>query len=251
MNYGLQLYSVRDAAEKQFGEMLKEVAGIGYHAVETAGFFGLDAKEVAELLRGCGLTVCGTHTGLQALAENFENTVAYHQAIGCVDLIIPGAKHSTAAETARLVEQINRFQPLLAAEGIRLHYHNHSSEFLPNRDGQIVHDVLAEQTGVLFEIDTFWAFNAGYDPLELMEKYRGRMKFIHLKDGMVQDLTNPESSKACGKSLGSGQAPVREVRKKAMELGLDMVVESEGLDPTGLEEVRRCIEYLHLLDRGE
>ena len=35
-----------------------------------------------------------------------------------------------------------------------------------------------------------------------------------------------------------------QVRKAAIELGLDMVVESEGLEPTGLEEVRRCIDYL-------
>ena len=45
-------------------------------------------------------------------------------------------------------------------------------------------------------------------------------------------------------SLGQGIAPVAAVRKAAIELGLTMVVESEGLEPTGLEEVRRCIDYL-------
>ena len=37
--------------------------------------------------------------------------------------------------------------------------------------------------------------------------------------------------------------------KKALEMGLTIVVESEGLDPTGLEEVKRCIEFLKEEDK--
>ena len=57
---------------------------------------------------------------------------------------------------------------------------------------------------------------------------------IHLKDGIGR----------AGKALGEGNAPVLDVIAKAKELNLAMVVESEGLDPTGLEEVARCIEFL-------
>ena len=41
------------------------------------------------------------------------------------------------------------------------------------------------------------------------------------------------------------------VRKAAIELGLTMVVESEGLDPTGLEESKRCIDYLKAEDQKD
>ena len=40
MKYGLQLYSVRDAAEKDYEMTLREVAAMGYEYVEPAGFFG-------------------------------------------------------------------------------------------------------------------------------------------------------------------------------------------------------------------
>ena len=72
-----------------------------------------------------------------------------------------------------------------------------------------------------------------------MERLKSRLKVIHLKDG------TPDGH---GYSLGSGEAPVAAVRAKAIELGVDIVVESEGLDPTGKEEVQRCIDYLHTLD---
>ena len=44
---------------------------------------------------------------------------------------------------------------------------------------------------------------------------------------------------------GSGKTTLYE---KAIEMGLDIVVESEGCDPTGKEEVERCIDYLRVLD---
>ena len=199
------------------------------------------------MLAHYGLTACSTHTGIAALVDDFAGTVAYHKAIGCNDIIIPSAKFATAADVDVLVERINQWLPMLAAEGMRLHYHNHSKEFLPNQDGQIVEEELVKRTNVLLEIDTFWVFNAGLDPLKVLETYRDRLQFIHLKDGIPQNFADPES-KPIGKSLGSGKAPVEAVRKKAIEMGLKIVVESEGLDPTGIEEVTRCIEYLKQLD---
>ena len=40
MKYGLQMYSVRDAAEKDLLGTLEKVAALGYHYAEFAGFFG-------------------------------------------------------------------------------------------------------------------------------------------------------------------------------------------------------------------
>jgi sugar phosphate isomerase/epimerase len=105
---------------------------------------------------------------------------------------------------------------------------------------------LAKRTKILFQIDIFWAFNAGKDPVQVLDQYRDRIRTVHLKDGFPHNLA--ENTEAVGKSLGQGIAPVAEVRKVAIERGLRMVVESEGLDPTGILEVKRCIDYLKELD---
>lgn len=39
MDYGIQLYSVRDLAEKDLSAAVKRVAELGYSSVEFAGFF--------------------------------------------------------------------------------------------------------------------------------------------------------------------------------------------------------------------
>lgn len=247
MKYGLQLYSVRDVTKDNFEGALRAVAEMGYKMVETAGFFGLPANEVKAMLDSYGLEACSTHTGYREVFENFNATLEYHKAIGCKNIILPSAPFKTREAVTYTVDSINRYLPIIEAEGMKLHYHNHSGEFLPNLDGQIAEEELANRTKVNLELDTFWVFNAGLDPVATMEKYRERVSFIHLKDGI------PASGdvKAIGKSVGSGQAPVVAVRKKAIEMGANIVIESEGLDPTGLEEVKRCIDFLKGLDALE
>ncbi|MBQ8551328.1 MAG: sugar phosphate isomerase/epimerase [Clostridia bacterium] len=238
--YGLQLYSVRDLTKDDFSSALKQVAEMGYKFVEPAGFFGHSAEDVVAMLKEYGLKLSGTHSSLKDLDENFAETIKYHQAIGNKNYIIPGAPYTTAAETAVLVEKLNKYKEMLAKEGITLAYHNHDGEFKPNKDGQIVHEILQKETDIDFEIDTYWAFCAGLDPVETITKLKDRVHVIHLKDG-TRDRK--------GLSLGLGEAPVTAVRAKAMELGMKMVVESEGCDPTGIEEVKRCIEFLKGLEK--
>ena len=247
MKYGLQLYSVRDVAQENFEATLKQVAEMGYEMVETAGFFKLPAEEVRAMLNHYGLTICSTHTSSKEVFGRFEETLEYHKKVGCRNIILPSAPFSIKEDIDYTVACINRFLPIIEAEGMKLHYHNHSLEFKKNKDGLIAEDEFAKRTNVWLEIDTFWAFNAGLKVEDVLEQYRDRIEFIHLKDGFVQDWSDP-ASHAKGMSLGSGAVPVAEIRKKAIEIGLTMVVESEGLDPTGPEEVKRCIDYLRTLD---
>ena len=82
MEYGLQLYSVRDLTEKNFEEAVRNVAALGYKFVETAGFFGRTPEQFNALMAETGLRLSGTHTGLKALLEDYEGTVAFHRPSG-------------------------------------------------------------------------------------------------------------------------------------------------------------------------
>lgn len=239
MEYGLQLYSVRDITGREMERALREVAAIGYKFVEFAGFFDIPAQEIRAMLDEYGLEVSGTHTGWQEVADHFEETVAYHKAIGNHNIIVPMADLSCQAKIDAFVEMANRYQPMLAAEGIAFGYHNHSHEFIPNADGSMIHAQLELRTNLAFEIDTYWAFNAKIDPILLLERLKDRIRVIHLKDG---------DESGHGFALGEGKAPVAAVREKAIEMGVRMVVESETLQPDGLSEVKRCMDYLKTLD---
>ena len=236
--YGVQMYGIRDLTQNDMRAALKAVAEIGYKYVEFAGFFGHPASEVRSYLDEFGLEVCSTHTGIGEITpEKISETIAYHKELGNKNIVLPGIWSNTREELDRSIEVINFALPLLQKEGISLSVHNHFRELIPNEYGAISHKELEEKTNVNFQLDTFWAFFAGKDPVELMEYYRslGRLSMIHLKDG-IRD----KSSKA----LGEGEAPVAAVLAKALEFDLTIVVESEGLNPTGIEENARCFDFL-------
>ena len=236
MEYGLQLFSVRDITGNDLEGALKAVAELGYSSVEYAGFFGHSAEEVAAWQEKYGLTCAGTHSGTgELLPENIDATIAYHKTIGNKKFIIPGEDLSTLEKIDRFASIVNAAIPKMAEAGIEVGYHNHSHEFVVMPWGSTIHSELEKRGTFDFEIDTFWAFNAGIDPVETLKRLSGRVKVIHLKDGFKG---------GAGKSLGQGEAPVLKVREYAVKQGLRMVVESEGLDPTGLEEVKRCIDFL-------
>ncbi len=238
--YGLQMYSLRDITEGDLAGALRKVSEMGYRFVEFAGFFGHSAEEIADMLRENGLAVSGTHTGASELADDcIEETIAFHKAIGNPNLIIPGIDLSTPEKLDAFVKLVNNAQPKLAAAGIRLGFHNHSGEFRVNDFGVITHHELERRTNLEFEIDTYWAFVAGEDPIALLSRLGDRVKVIHLKDGSA-------GGKGC--SLGAGEAPVKAVHDYAVRHGICIVVESEGCEPTGLEEVGRCFDYLKCLN---
>jgi sugar phosphate isomerase/epimerase len=251
--YGLQMYSVRDLTEKDLRGALKRVAELGYKHVEFAGFFGNSAEDVRSWLAEYGLTVSATHTGCAAITpDEIKKTIAYHKELGCTELIVPGARYSTPEELEYTVALFNYAEKKLAAAGITLGYHNHSKEFYPTSYGKVVMDEILARTNVHTEIDTFWLFNAGIDPIPYLEAHKDRIRVIHVKDGIFDPAMKRDFDTAHdavkGKALGEGVAPVKAVREWALANGVRMVVESEGLDPTGLEEVGRCIRYLATLE---
>ena len=240
MNYGIQMYSIRDLAEKDLEGALRLVSELGYKYVEYAGFFGHSAEEIAAWQQKYGLICSGTHTGGEGLLpQNLEETVRFHKTIGNTNYIIPGADLSTLEKIDGIVQLFETARPYLEENGIRLAYHNHYKEFKVMPWGSTMHSELELRTGIDFEIDTYWAFYAGVDPLAIMERLKNRIRVIHLKDGIPPEAGSP---------LGEGKAPVRDVRKKAAELGFLQVVESETLRPNGPDEARRCIEFLKKLD---
>jgi len=236
MDYSIQLYSLRDTTQNSMDAALKAVSELGYTAVEFAGFFGHTADEINEMLKKYNLKVSGTHSGLQDLIDNFDETVAFHKAIGNKHYIIPGTDLWSQEKIDYFVENVNVLQKKLEEHGISLGFHNHAREFHVNEDGSFPYDQIIYRTDIELEVDTFWAYVGMKDPIKLLERIKDRINFIHIKDGYEDGKGIP---------LGRGNAPVEAVYKWAKENGKLMVVESETLTPDGPTEAKICIDCLH------
>ena len=234
MKYGIQLYSVKDVMAKDVKETLTEIGKMGYKVVETAGFFDYSAEDFKKICDEAGVACESTHTGFSALDDDFDGIVAYLKTLGCKRFIIPWAPCSSKEEIDATVDKFNKYQPMLEKEGIELMFHNHWSEFVPNKDGLIPHVEFKNRTKIKFQIDVYWAYRGLVNPIYLLESLKDRIDVIHLKDG---DMT-------AGKPLGQGTTPIFEIVRWAKKNGVDMVVENEPTADRQMIEAKQCIDYL-------
>ncbi|MBQ7387186.1 MAG: sugar phosphate isomerase/epimerase [Clostridia bacterium] len=248
MNYGVQMFSIKDVASVDLKLALKTVAEHGYKSVEFAGFFGNSAEDVKSWLDEYGLAVTGTHTGLAMLTpETIADTVAYHKAIGCDYVIVPHANWSNEENLNKNIEAMKYAAEYLAREGMTLGFHNHSGELIEYPYGKTPIDEIINNTTIELEPDVFFFCNCGLDPLEFCEKYSSRIKFIHLKDGtyptdMERDYTNIHAGAESTVS-GEGMVPVDAIVAWAREHGKEIVVEVE-CKGAGAVVTKQCIDYL-------
>ena len=59
---GIQLYSLREYAAKDFVAVLKKVADIGYKYVEPAGFWDLRPSELKKMVEDLGMGMVSSHS---------------------------------------------------------------------------------------------------------------------------------------------------------------------------------------------
>ena len=71
----VQLYSVRDEAEKDFAGTVKKIAEMGYDGVELAGLYGLSTQEVLQALKEAGIPAVSAHVPIDEFEKEKERRI--------------------------------------------------------------------------------------------------------------------------------------------------------------------------------
>ena len=167
----LQLYSLRDDAPKDFPGILKQVADIGFDAVEFAGYHGHSAAELRGILDDLGMKCSGTHTAINLLDDDqYESTIRTHAVLGTKNIIIPWLPlelHSTAEATIETAKRLTKLTAKVEADGFRLGFHAHDADMRPLDDGRSTWYILGENTpdSFILQFDTANAMHGGSDPV--------------------------------------------------------------------------------------
>lgn len=191
---GIQLFSVRNALRDDPTGTLNTLADLGFTRIEGANHqamtddgigFGIEAAFLAGLIEQRGVSVIGCHINPLDL-DRIPRVLDFHQQIGnprigCDLEFFPYGDVDYVKRRAEFMNEIGR---LCAERGMRYYYHNHFQEFQPCGD-KTVYQLLLEHTDpalVSFELDTFWAYRGGADPLQLFDAHPDRFILIHQKD---------------------------------------------------------------------
>lgn len=237
----LQLYTVRDAAKRDFLGTLAAVAAMGYTAVELAGLNGVPAARVRQALDEGGLTAVSAHVPLAELKDRRAAAVADLHALGCTQVVVPwvgDAHRAPVAAVTTLAAELNELGRRLADDGLRLAYHHHDFEFKP-LEGTSMWEVLTTQLDpdlVGLEIDVYWAQRGGHDPAALIADHAASLGLIHLKDiarGGSADVP-----------AGEGALDWEAILAAARAAGVAWYIVEQDNPRDALDDVRRARELM-------
>lgn len=197
---GLQLYTIRDAMNKDVPGSLKKVSDIGYKYLELAGygngkFYGYEPVEFRKLVNGLGMEILSSHTQVEAQGITLENAKKMaddHAKLGVKYCLQPWVVEEARniAGYQKMVADWNKVGKIMKDTGIQFGYHNHNFEFA-KLDGKIPYfDIFLKELDkdlVTMEIDLFWTTKAGQDPVEIFNKYPGRFQLFHMKDMFTKE----------------------------------------------------------------
>jgi sugar phosphate isomerase/epimerase len=158
----------------------------------------------------------------------------------------------TADQYKAMADRSNAAGEACKAAGIQLCYHHHSFEFQPLESGKPTtgFDVFVERFSpelMQFEIDVFWAAIGGHDPVDLLQKLKGRVAQVHLKDLMPGTATIFDEGKVpieAFKEVGSGNINMAQVIATAESIGVGNCHVEQDQSPSPLESIAKSMTYL-------
>ena len=207
-------------------------------------YYGFKPKEFSAMVKDMGMTWRSAHVGgvpftmdvLMKLATNAKDSaqmqkyapfiehmpkmpslqdsaqqLADEAAAGGLEFLVCAAIPTKTMDDVKLaVDVFGKAGEACKKAGVQFAFHNHSFEFVPI-DGVRPYDYIMKNTDkdlVKSELDLGWVTVAGLNPVEVINKYHGRIPLWHVKD---IDKTTKEPAE-----IGTGYVdfkPIFDVRK--------------------------------------
>ena len=264
-----------------YPEILEEIRRAGYRATEWSKSLPDDPRRLERDLEARGLRVVGAFVGLdlreperhpEELGRALEKA-RFLKALGARHLVVAdagdparrraaghvGPEHALPEAAFRaMVEGLHRLGAALSELGMELAFHNHVGTYVET--GEEIDALLAatDPERVGWCLDTGHLVYGGGDLLGLLEKYRDRVAYLHLKDVDPEVLA---SARRAGWSfeealrryvfapLGEGRVPLKEALSMLLEAGYEgwAVIEQDTTPTDPTETARKNRERLEAM----
>jgi len=245
-NPGIQLYTFRKELLADATGTLKQIAGLGFKQIESAGsekgaFYGLKPKEMKQVCSDLGMTLRSGHVHVD---DKWKQTIDIALESGQEYMICSSLpnKGQTVDNYKKAAESFNKCGEDCNKVNIKFGYHNHDAEF-EQENGKVLYDVLLENTDsslVHMEMDLGWAVFAGKDPIDYFNKYPGRFPLWHLKD---MDMIKKHSTE-----FGKGILDIKKMLKNEKKAGMKYIfVEQEEYTNNAYDSMKEDMDYLRKL----
>ncbi len=237
---GFQLFSVRDAMEKDPMSTLQALKAMGYEDFETYGYdpkqdtyYGFKSTDFKQILDDMGLTTSSGHYGFSSYLMKSNDDLKWF-----VDRCILGAQalnksyitwpwldpeYRNIEHFKVMTDKLNLIGQQVTAAGLGFAYHNHDFEFSEHH-GVTGYDLILKYTDpklVKLQMDMYWVMHSSkLTPKQLIANQPGRYVMWHIKDmdKVTRDYTE----------LGNGSIDYTEIMPDPKASGLEFYYLEQG-----------------------
>ena len=209
MKTAIQQFQLRDCFKNQESAQstLQSIKACGISGMELCGFLlaklppairllckmaGMSVPASGKLdwqsvITQSGLSVPSVHQDLNSILARADEVAEQAKSFGAKYVTVTGMRkfdYSDRAAVGKLCQELNRAGELLKNRGVTLLYHNHNCEFV-TASRHKPFDVITAETdsdSVGFELDAYWATEAGVDVCRLIDSLGKRLRLLHICD---------------------------------------------------------------------
>lgn len=262
--------------ETQTMETLKAIKAAGYDGIELNGFMirptsfmvrmmtkmaGMPVGKGGNydwksMITQAGLSVVSIHEDLGTIKREPEYVIEEARKLGTDKVVITGMyrfDYSDKKAVAELAKDLNSAGNILKKSEIQLLYHNHNCEFRKVEQGKTAFDLLIEETDpnvIGFELDSYWAAEAGVSAIALMKRLGNRMRLYHINDrgSRIEGASMTPILKSDSMELGYGNMNLKELVSQALSVNVDAIIlesHKNWIDKSPLKSLQLSAEFLN------
>jgi sugar phosphate isomerase/epimerase len=221
--YGVQIAGVGQEAVRDLPRLLTALRQIGFTEVELHSIvYDHPAVTLRRMIEDAGLHSPAGHFALAGIEKNIE----FARDLGLTYMVamLPRPRPESLDQYRAIAARLNEAGASVRDQGMKfaLLFHNHElrpqqassgfTELMEHTDAALVH----------LEMDVYWIAQAGLDPASFLERYKERVKLLHLKDRLAGFPTSYTTDAGSDHSieLGKGTIPWPALLRQAGQQGI-------------------------------
>ena len=221
--YGVQIAGVGQEGVRDLPRLLHSLQHIGFTEVELHSIvYDHPAATLRRMIEDAGLRAPAGHFSLL----DIEKSIDYARELGLAYMVamLPRPRPESLHQYRAIAARLNEAGASVRSHGMEfaLLFHNH--ELMPQQGSSGFAELMehTEASLVHLEVDVYWIAQAGLDPASFLERYKERVKLLHLKDRLAGFPTSYTTDAGSDHSieLGKGTIPWPALLRQARQQGI-------------------------------
>ncbi len=207
--YGVQIAGVGQEGVRDLPRLLRSLRHIGFTEVELHSMvYDHPAETLRRMIEDAGLRAPAGHFALADIEKNLE--FAGELGLAYMVAMLPRPRPESLHQYRAIATRLNEAGGNVRSRGMQFALLFHNRELMPQQGSSGFAELMEHTDAALvhLEVDVYWIAQAGLDPAAFLEKYKERVRLLHLKDRLAGFPTSYTTDPGSDHSIELGKGTI-------------------------------------------